>query len=220
MAGNIGPTMLDTLATALDLETWPTGDDRRPLRRRPVHTTTRPTPVAHAAAEAGRIRRGARAGQDAPVAPAFGADTVDAEAGAAAIADTGAADAVSAADEAPLQLAPPPPRAGLRAPARGLGAGAVQLPARRRAGLRTQRRHGAQHVPGPPGLARQPGRLCRGQGAHLRPGHPAWWSTATTRWSRPWCRRRCWSRAAAARPTRAGGRAGAALRPGRAEPAG
>jgi hypothetical protein len=47
-------------------------------------------------------------------------------------------------------------------PARGLGAGAVQLPARRRrhrraarpAGLRAQRRHGAQPHAGPPGLAR------------------------------------------------------------------
>ena len=50
----------------------------------------------------------------------------------------------------------------------GLGAGAVQLPARRCGRLRTRRRRRAEPDAGPPGLARQHGRLRRRQGAHLR----------------------------------------------------
>jgi phospho-N-acetylmuramoyl-pentapeptide-transferase len=51
---------------------------------------------------------------------------------------------------------------------RGLGAGAVELPARRREGLRARRRHGAQRHAGPPRLARLDGRLRGRQGARVR----------------------------------------------------
>ncbi len=60
-----------------------------------------------------------------------------------------------------------------RHPARGLGARAVELPARRRAGLRADRGHRAEPVAGPPRLAWRHGRLRRGQGARLRPQGPA-----------------------------------------------
>ncbi len=61
-------------------------------------------------------------------------------------------------------------RAGVRAPARSVGAGALELPARCRLGLRARRGHRAQHHPGPSRLARHDGFVRPGQGAHLRQG--------------------------------------------------
>jgi UDP-N-acetylmuramoylalanine-D-glutamate ligase len=58
-------------------------------------------------------------------------------------------------------------RAGRRRPARGLGARAVELPARHHAFARVRRRRRAQRHAGPPRLARHDGGVRRGQGAHL-----------------------------------------------------
>ena len=60
-----------------------------------------------------------------------------------------------------------------RAAARGLGAGAVELPTARRPRLRARRRRPAQPDAGSSRLAWHDGRLRRRQGAHLRPPHGA-----------------------------------------------
>ena len=70
---------------------------------------------------------------------------------------------------------------------RGVGARAVELPARRRRSASSRRRRGAQPDAGPPRLARHMAAYARGQGARLRPAHGRRWSTATIRWSMRCC---------------------------------
>ena len=90
LAGNIGPTLLDTLAAALDQETWP----------------ERPAPMTLARGEAANDAGNAPQAAASPEAPAPDADADVGQDGTPA--QTGAASATD--DESPaLVLHPPPP---------------------------------------------------------------------------------------------------------------
>jgi len=88
MAGNIGPTMLDTLAAALDLEPTPETEASPEVQTEPVGE-----PVVEIDTDT--------VGQ---------ASEPDAEAPEAVLPEAVVPDAPPADDEAPLQLAPPPPK--------------------------------------------------------------------------------------------------------------
>jgi UDP-N-acetylmuramoylalanine--D-glutamate ligase len=91
VAGNVGPTMLQTLADALDLEPVAVPEEAV-VAEAPLPS---PQPSSEAAGEEG---------EEAAAAVAAGDED-------AAVATEAAATAAADADDAPLQLAPPPPAA-------------------------------------------------------------------------------------------------------------
>ena len=90
-AGNIGPTLLDTLAAALTLEPWPRADEALPSDDAQAEVASVDgVPAEVAAAESEPVA--AEPALDADEAPAASTDS-----------------AAASEDDAPLQLAPPPP---------------------------------------------------------------------------------------------------------------
>ncbi|MEK8048258.1 UDP-N-acetylmuramoyl-L-alanine--D-glutamate ligase [Ideonella margarita] len=108
VAGNIGPTLLDTLSDALSAETWPTADDE--------------APVADADAQAHdleTVSEDAAAAHEGEAAAQAADDEAQAEVGMAseAVEASEAALPLEADDDAtaaePVKLAPPPPKAAV-----------------------------------------------------------------------------------------------------------
>ena len=124
VAGNVGPTMLQTLADALDLEPVPVPESETPAEPlvAPASTVTMPTVAAEVtAAETqdavasapsdGSTRETEGASGEVVVEPSN--EVAEESAVSAAVPEVLATEAAAAAanDDAPLQLTPPPPAA-------------------------------------------------------------------------------------------------------------
>jgi len=109
MAGNIGPTMLDTLADALARETFPVDEAEQPPADAVADSAAVPVDAADGAVPADAAQPAEDAADAGPEANESDADAAEPAAATAADADAAAAAAVD--DAAPLQLAPPPPAA-------------------------------------------------------------------------------------------------------------
>ncbi|OYT87362.1 MAG: UDP-N-acetylmuramoyl-L-alanine--D-glutamate ligase [Burkholderiales bacterium PBB6] len=117
VAGNIGPTLLDTLSDALSAETWPTADNEAPVADADAQAHDLET-VAEDAAAAHEGEAAAQAADDEAQAEAgVASEAVEAASDVSAAEPTEAALPIEADDDAtaaePVKLAPPPPKAAV-----------------------------------------------------------------------------------------------------------